>query len=252
MWDLSRHEAIEIATLEGLNSAKVLQDLVFCGGTMLRLCYGLNRYSVDLDFWFLDAGKKGEIFDKIKAALGEKARLKKSENRAGSLYFEFAAKGHPRSLKLEVREPGKRPAHEEKIAYSKHAVSQVLVKAATLDEMMRAKIETFLFRAAIRDAFDIEFLMKKGVKAEASAKELDGIRGLVEKFKPDDYKTTLGSLLDFSERAYYRTANFRILLNHINSVIGEGRNGKKDSTGVSPGNFTIKKRDREQWQERSL
>ena len=36
-----------------MKSTKLLDPLVFGGGTMLRLCHDLNRYSVDLDFWFL-------------------------------------------------------------------------------------------------------------------------------------------------------------------------------------------------------
>jgi len=48
-----QHEIFEIEILDKMNSAKVLQSLVFGGGTMLRLCHELNRYSADLDFWFV-------------------------------------------------------------------------------------------------------------------------------------------------------------------------------------------------------
>ncbi|MCX8043736.1 MAG: nucleotidyl transferase AbiEii/AbiGii toxin family protein [Desulfobacterota bacterium] len=37
--------------LDRLNSARLVGRLVFTGSTMLRLCYGLNRFSVELDFW---------------------------------------------------------------------------------------------------------------------------------------------------------------------------------------------------------
>ena len=50
---LEKHEAFEIEVLDRLSSAKLLDPLVFGGGTMLRLCYELKRYSVDLDFWFV-------------------------------------------------------------------------------------------------------------------------------------------------------------------------------------------------------
>jgi predicted nucleotidyltransferase component of viral defense system len=50
---LEKHEVFEIEVLDRLNSAKLLDPLVFGGGTMLRLCHELNRYSVDLDFWFV-------------------------------------------------------------------------------------------------------------------------------------------------------------------------------------------------------
>ncbi len=50
MQDLIKQEQFEIEVLDRLKSGKFLDKLVFTGGTMLRLCYGLNRFSVDLDF----------------------------------------------------------------------------------------------------------------------------------------------------------------------------------------------------------
>ncbi|MCD6228087.1 MAG: nucleotidyl transferase AbiEii/AbiGii toxin family protein [Candidatus Omnitrophica bacterium] len=53
MYNLHKHEIFEIEVLEKLNNARFLEPLVFGGGTMLRLCWGLPRYLVDLDFWFI-------------------------------------------------------------------------------------------------------------------------------------------------------------------------------------------------------
>lgn len=50
MQDLIMQERFEMEVLDKLNSSKILPKLVFTGGTMLRLCHGLNRYSADLDF----------------------------------------------------------------------------------------------------------------------------------------------------------------------------------------------------------
>src|SRR5262245_61731864 len=43
-------EAIHLHVLSALSEAGVLQHVVFQGGTALRLCYGGERYSEDLDF----------------------------------------------------------------------------------------------------------------------------------------------------------------------------------------------------------
>jgi predicted nucleotidyltransferase component of viral defense system len=43
-------EAIHLHLLSALSEAGVLQHVVFRGGTTLRLCYGGERYSEDLDF----------------------------------------------------------------------------------------------------------------------------------------------------------------------------------------------------------
>ena len=45
-----KHEIFEMEVLEKLKNARLLDPLVFGGGSMLRLCHELNRYSVDLDF----------------------------------------------------------------------------------------------------------------------------------------------------------------------------------------------------------
>ena len=55
-------EAIHLHLLSALSEAGVLRHVVFQGGTALRLCYGGERYSEDLDFV---CGKAGSYIDKI-------------------------------------------------------------------------------------------------------------------------------------------------------------------------------------------
>jgi predicted nucleotidyltransferase component of viral defense system len=60
-------EAIHLHLLSALSEAGVLQRVVFQGGTALRLCYGGERYSEDLDFVCGRAGAylKGVEFDAL-------------------------------------------------------------------------------------------------------------------------------------------------------------------------------------------
>ena len=51
MQDLILQEKFELEVLEKLNSKKLLSNLIFTGGTMMRLCYGMPRFSTGLDFW---------------------------------------------------------------------------------------------------------------------------------------------------------------------------------------------------------
>jgi predicted nucleotidyltransferase component of viral defense system len=55
-------EVIHLHLLSALSDAGVLRHVVFQGGTALRLCYGGERYSEDLDFV---CGKAGSYVDKI-------------------------------------------------------------------------------------------------------------------------------------------------------------------------------------------
>ena len=55
-------EAVHLHLLSALSEAGVLQHVVFQGGTALRLCYGGERYSEDLDFV---CGTAGAYVEKI-------------------------------------------------------------------------------------------------------------------------------------------------------------------------------------------
>src|SRR6195256_5012090 len=55
-------EAIHLHLLSALSEAGILQHVIFQGGTALRLCYGGERYSEDLDFV---CGKAGSYVDEI-------------------------------------------------------------------------------------------------------------------------------------------------------------------------------------------
>ena len=55
-------EAIHLHLLSALSDAGILRKVVFQGGTALRLCYGGERYSEDLDFV---CGTSGSYLDKV-------------------------------------------------------------------------------------------------------------------------------------------------------------------------------------------
>ena len=55
-------DAIHLHLLSALSEAGVLRHVVFQGGTALRLCYGGERYSEDLDFV---CGKAGSYIEKV-------------------------------------------------------------------------------------------------------------------------------------------------------------------------------------------
>ena len=63
-----RHEIFENGVLEKMNSTKVPEPLVFGGGSMLKLCHELNRYSVGLDFWMIKKISQEDYFERIHKA----------------------------------------------------------------------------------------------------------------------------------------------------------------------------------------
>jgi predicted nucleotidyltransferase component of viral defense system len=219
MRDLIKQEQFEIEVLDKLKSGKFLDVLIFTGGTMLRLCYGLNRYSVDLDFWLYKEIDLNNYFNKLKEFLNRYYTIKDAENKFYTMLFEIKSIDYPRSLKIEIRKKLEKVKTEISIAYSKYSNKQVLVRTLALEEVMEAKIRAFLQRKEIRDAFDIEFLLKKGIELRATDKELKEMLKIIKSFKNSDYKVKLGSILEAEERKYYVKENFKILVMKINELV---------------------------------
>jgi len=84
-----KHEEFEIEVLDKMNSAKLLEPLVFGGGSMLRLCHELNRYSVDLDFWFVKKISPQEYYDKIRNTIVKDYEITDSQMKHYTLLVEL-------------------------------------------------------------------------------------------------------------------------------------------------------------------
>ncbi|MEO0114864.1 MAG: nucleotidyl transferase AbiEii/AbiGii toxin family protein [candidate division WOR-3 bacterium] len=222
MENLIKQEQFELEVLERLNSKRLLTNLVFGGGTMLRLCYGLDRFSVDLDFWLIKTIDVNKLFNDLKQYLGQYYTLTDSENKFYTLLLELKSKSYPRRLKIEIRKELKKVATENAIAYSKYSNTQVLLKVVSLEAMMGLKIESFLARKEIRDVFDIEFLLKKGISLPDDKTILERILRTLNSLTKRDYTVKLGSLLEAASRKYYILENFKILKLAINEKILRG------------------------------
>lgn len=215
MQDLRSLEIFEIEVLELLNSIKVLDSVFFGGGTMLRLCHNLNRYSTDLDFWLNINSDSRLIYSKIKEALSGNYRILDSANKKYTLLFEFRSSKITRNLKIEIRKEQKDFDWERKIAFSKFSNKQVVVKALSLHQMMVNKTEAFLSRKLIRDCFDIEFLLMRGVEIISEKSKLEMMLRIIDNFKDRDFKVTLGSALDEKDRKFYAENKFMFLQEEI-------------------------------------
>ncbi len=97
MEELKKQEIFEIEVLEKLKNWHLLDPLVFVGGTMLRLCYELNRYSVDLDFWFIKNVSVKNYFNKMEKLLKENYILTYAKNKFFTILFEIKSQNYPRS-----------------------------------------------------------------------------------------------------------------------------------------------------------
>lgn len=212
---LRKHEIFEIELLEKLKNANFLRPLVFSGGTMMRLCYDLNRYSTDLDFWFIRKVAQKDYFEKIKKGLAASYEITDAQMKFNTLLFEIRSKNYPKRLKIEIRRRLKKCDYEERIAFSRYGTLQVILKVHTLEQMMKNKIAAALDRKDIRDVFDIEFLLRQGVPFPKQKNEPAKLKKVIDGFKDKDYKVTLGSVLEAETRNFYIKNKFDYLVKKL-------------------------------------
>jgi hypothetical protein len=209
---LKQHEIFEIEILDKMNSAKILEPLVFGGGTMLRLCHELDRYSVDLDFWFIKRKSHSTYFERVREAFEKEYEITDSQIKDYMLLFELRSALYPKRLKIEIRRERKECDFQEKIAFSRFSTKQVLLKAHTLNQTMKNKFDAFLDRGEIRDCFDIEFLLRRGVELPAlTNRQFNEFQKKLVRFKEKDFKVKLGSILENEIRKYYVEQRFGYL-----------------------------------------
>ena len=77
--------------------------------------------------------------------------------------------------------------------------------------MMNLKTAAFIDRREIRDVYDMEFLVTRGIGPVADKKTCSEVLRGIRSFSKNDYSVKLGSLLEPEKRAYYREHNFKIL-----------------------------------------
>jgi hypothetical protein len=143
-----------------------------------------------------------------------------SQMKRFTLLFELRSGLYPKRLKIEIRREMKDCDYQEKIAFSRFNTKQVVLKAHTLDQTMKNKVRAFLNRGEVRDCFDIEFLLRRGVKLPALADaQYSEFQNKLDHFKDRDFKVKLGSILESDIRNYYATNRFSYLEEKLASIL---------------------------------
>jgi len=222
-----QHEVFEIEVLDKMKSMKLLDSLVFGGGTMLRLCHELNRYSVDLDFWFIKTISHRAYLYKLKQVFEKEHEITDAQIKHYPLLLELRSPHYPKRLKIEIRREMKEWDYQEKIAFSRYSTKQVILKAHTLEQMMKNKIEAFLDRGEIRDCFDIEFLLRRGIELpDMDERQTSTFKKKLVSFKERDFKVKLGSTLESDTRNYYIAQRFSYLEEKLISELSKRKSNK--------------------------
>ena len=219
MYQIEQHEQFEMEFLLFLKNKRILDSLVFGGGTMLRLCHGMSRYSVDMDFYFRRVMDFDLFFKEIDRIINTRYDVTDSQNKFKTILVELRSALYPRRLKIEINKERIYSNFQRAIVFSPHSNHQVFVNVIPLDQMMNNKIEALLDRKEIRDAHDIDFLLKRGVEFPPDKKKAEAVLSIIKKFSRNEFNVKLGSLLPLEEREYYRQNRFSYLENFLSHFL---------------------------------
>jgi hypothetical protein len=164
-------------------------------------------------FCFFREADLVQFYNRLHEAFSKEYDITDSQNKYHSILMEIRrAKGEPR-LKIEIRKKlAPSGSSEEKIAFSPHFPTQVLIRGFTLNQMLNNKVTALLDRGEIRDAFDLEFLVRKGIGLEdLSERNKKQLLKKLKEFKKRDFDVKLGSILLPEFRDYYREKRFSYL-----------------------------------------
>jgi predicted nucleotidyltransferase component of viral defense system len=186
-------EIMQEIALAGLQRAAFFEKAAFYGGTALRIFYGLNRYSEDLDFSLLEVHPGFSLDKYLNAIVNEfealgmqvsvKEKQKSNQNniesaflKSDTIWKELVLEGVvPQNgldqkpnirIKLEVdTEPPLGFETEEKLLLRPFSF---YVKCFTISDLFAGKMHALLFRkwknnVKGRDWYDMEWYIAKGI-----------------------------------------------------------------------------------------
>lgn len=162
-------EYLEMEVLYFISKSKLSENIIFYGGTALRLAYQSFRFSEDLDFLFV----KNLRFGKKK--LKESLQIVAAENKGvvleevigkrltlfGLLHIENEMLKHPIRIKIEISKRKNGIKSENLLLTSPISNKEIILKTAGLESIYQMKQKAIKNRDMPRDWFDFWYLSQK-------------------------------------------------------------------------------------------
>ena len=201
------HKNIMLRILKDIYSdTSISPFLGFKGGTAAYVFYGLERFSVDLDFDLLDEDKRDYVFTKIEQIVRGYGKLKEARKKRFSLFYLLSYEEKAQNIKVEIncRSFG---SHYEIKTYLGISML-VMVKEDMFAHKLMAVYERF--SKANRDIYDIWFFSKNNwpinkdiVESRAKMSFQDLLQkciDLLEKTSDRNILSGMGELLDEKQK----------------------------------------------------
>jgi predicted nucleotidyltransferase component of viral defense system len=205
--DISTHKTILFQILKDVYSDTTVSPLLgFKGGTAALMFYGLDRFSVDLDFDLLDPAKEDAVFERMSRVLKNHGTLKESNKKRFSLFYVLSYEDRAHNIKVEInrRQFGSR--------YQIRTYLGVSMLVMVPEDMFAHKLMAMHERIGktSRDIYDVWFFLQrrfpinKGIVEERSkmtfAELLRTCVGQLEKMNNRHILDGVGELLTASQK----------------------------------------------------
>ena len=210
--DTAKHKNILIKILKDIyTDATVSPFLGFKGGTAAAFFYGLERFSVDLDFDLLDPEKENYVFERVKTIIENYGTLKEARKKRFNLLYILSYDDkdiNAQNVKIEInrREFGSKYAVKSFLGIS----MQVMVKEDMVAHKLCAMYERI--GKTNRDIFDVQFFFshdwpvnKKIIEERMGVSYADFLKKCIEgleKFDDNNVLSGMGELLTEKQKAW--------------------------------------------------
>ncbi|MFA5995175.1 MAG: nucleotidyl transferase AbiEii/AbiGii toxin family protein [Patescibacteria group bacterium] len=157
MLERNQHKAMLLRILKQIYADTTVGPcLGFKGGTAAFLFYGLDRFSVDLDFDLLDKNKEEYIFEKISAILKNHGIIREQYKKYNTVFFMLSYAEELHNIKIEI---SKRKLTTNYNLLNYLGIPMLVI---TREDMFAYKLIAMCERnkSANRDIYDIWFFLK--------------------------------------------------------------------------------------------
>jgi predicted nucleotidyltransferase component of viral defense system len=155
--DTSTHKTILFQILKDIYSDTTISPFLgFKGGTAALMFYGLDRFSVDLDFDLLDETKEDHVFERVVKIVQKYGTLKDSFKKRHNLFCLLSYEDRAHNVKVEIN----RRQFGSKYEIKTYLGVSMLVMVT--EDMFAHKLMAMYERIGktSRDIYDVWFFLK--------------------------------------------------------------------------------------------
>lgn len=212
--DIAKHKNILIKILKDIYSDPMISPVLgFKGGTAATLFYGLDRFSVDLDFDLLNVEKEDHVFEHVKTILEKYGKLKQVRKKRFNLFYllSYVDKDiNAQNIKVEI--------NRRKFGSKFHIKSYLGISMRVMikEDMAAHKLCAMYERInkTNRDIFDVQFFLshdwpinKKIIEERMGVTYKEFLKKIIEvmkKFDDRDILSGMGELLTEKQKSWVK------------------------------------------------